>query len=148
MTILTETRERLLLAIVKEVPADQIAEIHFFQPIKQAGVESGVAVVAVSSVGVSSVETDAVPLETRRSRLDAGSLDTRCTVYTARYLLTLKGADRGKWEASVVPEADAPLETVDTVVRGVQRRSGDADAAERMSGDEVRALVADRGPGG
>ncbi|HKW11955.1 MAG TPA: hypothetical protein VJO33_16335 [Gemmatimonadaceae bacterium] len=50
----------------------------------------------------------------------------------------LKGADRGKWECFVVAEADAPLVTVETVVRGVQRRSGDADEPERMSGDDAR----------
>jgi hypothetical protein len=38
----------------------------------------------------------------------------------------------------VVAEADAPLVTVETVVRGVQRRSGDAEEPERMSGDEAR----------
>ena len=118
MTVITETRERLLRAIVKEVPVEQIAEIHFFQPIKQGGVESGVAVVAASPV-----DTD------------------RYTVYTALYRLTLKGPERGKWEASVVPEAEAPLDTVDTVVRGVQRRSGDVEDPERFSGDALRALL-------
>jgi len=119
MTVMTETRERFLLAIAKEIPIEQIAEIHSFQPIRQGGVESGVAVVAAAD-------------EARAPRF---------TVYTARYRLTLKGAERGKWEASVVPEADAPLVTVDAVVRGVQRRSGDADAAERMSGDDVREIL-------
>jgi hypothetical protein len=65
----------------------------------------------------------------------------RPVVYTARYRLTLKGPDRGKWEASVIAEADAPLITVDAVVRGVQRRSGDADGATRMEGDDVRAIL-------
>jgi hypothetical protein len=46
MTLLTETRERFLLTIVAQVPAERIVEIHFFQPIKQGGSESGVAVVA------------------------------------------------------------------------------------------------------
>ena len=53
----------------------------------------------------------------------------------------LKGPDRGKWEHAVVAEADAPLVTVEMVVRGVQRRSGDADEPERMSGDEARDHV-------
>jgi hypothetical protein len=46
MMLLTETRERFLLAIAGQVPVERIAEIHFFQPIRQGGVESGVAVVA------------------------------------------------------------------------------------------------------
>lgn len=49
----------------------------------------------------------------------------RHTVYTARYRYTIKGPERGKWEASIRAEADAPLLTVETVVRGVQRRSGE-----------------------
>jgi hypothetical protein len=65
----------------------------------------------------------------------------RYTVYTARYRLTLKGLDRGKWEMSVTEEADAPLLTVDAVVRGVSRRSGDADETIRLSGDEFRAAL-------
>jgi hypothetical protein len=65
----------------------------------------------------------------------------RYIVYTARYRLTLKGPERGKWEASVTEEADAPLITVDAVVRGVSRRSGDADETVRLSGDEFRAAL-------
>jgi len=73
--------------------------------------------------------------------LQPSAIAARFTVYTARYRLVLKGPDRGKWDASVIAEADAPLITVDAVVRGVQRRSGDVDAPERMGGDEVRAIV-------
>jgi len=122
MMLLTETRERFVLAIASQVPVERIAEIHFFQPIRQGGVESGVAVVAAWPES------------------NADEREPRPVVYTARYRLTLKGPDRGKWEASVVAEADAPLITVDAVVRGVQRRSGDADGATLMEGDDVRAI--------
>ncbi|HEY9226574.1 MAG TPA: hypothetical protein VIP11_08015, partial [Gemmatimonadaceae bacterium] len=111
--------ERFLNAIVAQVPPDAIAEIHFFQPIKQGGVESGIAVV---------VQNAAPEVE-------------RIVVLTARYRLTLKGPDRGKWETSIVAEADAPLVTVEAVVRGVQRRAGDADDPTRMDGEEVRAVL-------
>jgi hypothetical protein len=53
----------------------------------------------------------------------------------------LKGPERGKWEASVVEEADAPLLTVETVVRGVQERAGDTDLPLRMDGEQVRAML-------
>jgi hypothetical protein len=119
MNILTETRERFLVAIAAQVSAERIAEIHFFQPIKQGGVESGVAVVVEN----------------------AAPETPRMVIYAASYRLTLKGLDRGKWEVSIVAEADAPLVAVDAVVRGVQRRSGDVDDAMRMEGDEVRALL-------
>lgn len=66
---------------------------------------------------------------------------SRYIVYSASYRLTLKGLDRGKWEVAVTEEADAPLLTVDAVVRGVQRRSGDVDETVRLSGDEFRAAL-------
>ena len=125
MTIVTETRERFLLAIAAQVPAERIAEIHFFSPIRQGGMESGVAVVVENG---------------------AGEDASRIVVYTARYRYTLKGPDRGKWETNIVAEADAPLVTVDAVVRGVQRRSGDVDDAMRMEGDDVRALLEAKQP--
>jgi len=125
VTIVTETRERFLLAIAAQVPAERIAEIHFFSPIKQGGMESGVAVVVEKG---------------------AGDDASRVVVYAARYRHTLKGPDRGRWETSIVAEADAPLVTVDAVVRGVQRRSGDVDDAMRMDGDEVRALLEAKQP--
>jgi hypothetical protein len=116
--IVSETRERFILAIAEQVAADRIAEIHFFNPIKQGGLESGVAVVALTS-------------ETAKH-----------TVFTAHYRHTLKGIDRGKWQVTVVEEADAPLITVETVVRGVQRRAGDLEDPERMEGDAVREVLA------
>ena len=124
MTILTENRERFLLAIAAQVPPERIAEIHFFQPIRQGGVESGVAVVVEN----------------------AAPETPRMVVYAASYRLTLKGLDRGKWEVNIVAEADAPLVAVDAVVRGVQRRSGDVDDAARMDGDEIRAMLETRTP--
>jgi hypothetical protein len=67
----------------------------------------------------------------------------RFTVYTARYRLQLKGPDRGKWDVEVVAEADAPLLTVDVVVRGVQRRAGELTEIERLGADDVRRILAE-----
>lgn len=66
---------------------------------------------------------------------------SRHVVYTARYRHTVKGTDRGRWAVEVVAEADAPLITIEEVVRGVVRRSGDAFQPERISGDQFRAIV-------
>jgi hypothetical protein len=163
MTILTETRERFLRAILAQVPAERIAEIHFFHPIKQGGVESGVAVVAAwaePSGPVSHPEgVEATPTShpegaaaTEGSLSSQGSSaptrEPRPVVYTALYRLTLKGLDRGKWETNVVAEADAPLVSVEAVVRGVQRRAGDVDDPVRMDGDDVRAFIDARQPVG
>jgi hypothetical protein len=150
MNNLTETRERFLRAIVADVPAERVTEVHFFQPIKQGGIESGVAVVAAWSE--THTHTAAVDTPVDVADVSVGDVsDTnisppravaeRHVVYTARYRHTLKGPDRGKWETNVVAEADAPLVTVDAVVRGVQRRSGDVDDPTKMEGDEIRAIV-------
>jgi hypothetical protein len=82
---------------------------------------------------------DAVSAEAEPSD-DAGAGDEsspaerpfRHVVFSARYRLTLKGPERGRWEAEIVAEADAPLVTVDAVVRGVQRRAGEPADAERL----------------
>lgn len=72
------------------------------------------------------------------SERTAGVTPHRLTVHTARYRLTLKGVDRGKWEVDVVAEADAPLAAVDAVVRGVQRRSGEGADPDRLSAEAFR----------
>lgn len=118
MNPLSVTRERFLVAIAQRVPVDAIEEAHFFKPIKQGGIESGVAVVAVR-------EADGA----------------RLAVYNAQYRLTLKGPERGKWEFSIKAEADAPLVTVDQVVRGVQRRTADEEEPLRLTGDDVRSAI-------
>lgn len=73
----------------------------------------------------------------------ASRAGVRLTIYRASYSWTIKGVERGKWQVEVSAEADAPLATVDQVVRGVQRRSGDAADAEWLSGDAFRAALSD-----
>ena len=146
---LEQTRERFLMAIAAQLPPERFLELHFFSPIRQGGVESGVAVIAAHpEVVVPPILADA-PAPAEQEELtpepnadeveDAGP--RRYTVYTAKYKLVLKGPDRGKWECRVVAEADAPLVTVETVVRGVQRRAGDDEEPDRMSGDDAREYV-------
>ena len=122
-----EVRARFLAGIAAQLPPYLVQEVHLFSAIRQGGAESGVAVIAVS-------RDDDVAL-------DDTAAAPRFTVYSARYRLALKGLDRGKWEMSVTEEAYAPLRTVDAVVRGVSRRSGDADETVRLSGDEFRAAT-------
>jgi hypothetical protein len=138
-----ETRERFLTAVAEKVNLDRVVEVHLFQPIRQSGFESGVAVVAVREEqaptgGAAAVEDapDALGASTENN-VHAN----RLAVYTARYRLTQKGPERGKWDFAIQIEADAPLVTVDKVVRGVQRRSGDAEDPERLTGEEFRALL-------
>lgn len=121
-----DIRERFLAAIVGVVPADRLAELHFFPPMRQGPIETGVAVVA------------AIP---DPERADPAHGD-RHVVFSARYRWTRKGPERGKWEHEVVAEADAPLVTVEAVVRGVKERANEEMEPDRMTGDEARALLA------
>jgi hypothetical protein len=145
-----ETRTRFLTAIAAQLPVERIVEIHLFGAIRQGGMESGVAVVAVEPLDADTATEqpgDAADVDADADAADVESnvqptpAPRRYTVFSARYRHTLKGPDRGKWETSVTEEADAPLLTVDAVVRGVQRRSGDVDEIVRMTGDELRAAV-------
>lgn len=170
---MTETQQRFLRAIAERVPTEQVVEIHLFPPIRQGGVETGVAVVAedprraaapvaLDAVGVvdaPSVEPMGASVESGDAAISIADADSepmqesaddngaetplpRLTIHTARYRLTLKGVDRGKWEVDVVAEADAPLEAVDKVVRGVQRRSGEGGAEpDRLTADAFREAL-------
>ena len=225
---MTETQQRFLRAIAERVPMSQVVELHLFPPIRQGGVETGVAVVAedpkratpvdtpetapdvgepepvivaeadvvvedvvvedvvVEDAAVEDVADDAAELDDSPyaasasddddaddfdeedpdgddDDLDDDDLDddetdlddedddvltgaaksaarvaSRLTIHTARYRLTLKGVDRGKWEVDVVAEADAPLAALDAVVRGVQRRAGDGAEPDRLSAEALR----------
>jgi len=229
---MTETQERFLRAVAARLPLDRVAEVHLFPSIRQGGVETGVAVIAVEAEGegdapasaevspgaalsgaaLSGAEgEDAAPdgvtgaagagegarngsaapptaqaaiaepaiAETatagenepagaegagdsaagappqHQDSADAADASHRSaarhtdsppaprhTIFSARYRLTLKGPDRGRWEAEVVAEADAPLATADLVVRGVRKRTGEAAEAERVSPDALRQLAA------
>ena len=144
-----DTRARFFTAIAQQLPADRVIEVHLFPAIKQGGVESGVAVLAVErDIPAPALDvTDEAETSPYADESPVGSATvvrvppSRYIVYSARYRHTLKGMDRGKWEVSVTEEADAPLLTIDAVVRGVQRRSGDADETVRLSGDEFRATL-------
>jgi hypothetical protein len=200
-----ETRARFLGAIAKQLPVERVMEVHLFNAIRQGGVESGVAVVAVALEAAPAAPTTSFDVDggyvPPAAIAEAAELESpiavaihdqladetafvadevadddspyaaepgpelkpgpepepglqlpsqpglqlkpvsRFTIYSARYRHTLKGLDRGKWEVNVTEQADAPLLTVDAVVRGVQRRSGEADEVVRLSGDEFRAAL-------
>jgi hypothetical protein len=123
---LPELAERFLRAVLERVPLERVAELHLFEPMRQGGVETGIAVLAVEAEGTAPGDDPAAH---------------RHTVFTARYRTTLKGPERGKWECDVTAEALAPLVTVETVVRGVQRRAGDEVPPVRYdAGQLARAL--------
>lgn len=121
---MTEITDRFFHEISSRIGYHKVAELHLFPPIRQSGQESGIAVIAATPEVAAS----------------EGELE-RHVVYTARYRQTLKGPDRGKWEFDLKAEADAPLLTIDEVVRGVVHRSGDEVHPDRISGDQFRESV-------
>jgi hypothetical protein len=73
------------------------------------------------------------------SRNDAGP--DRLAILCARYKLLIKGPDRGKWDLEIVHQADAPLDSLDLVIKGVVRRSGDVSEPERYTRHALRELL-------
>ncbi len=120
---MNETTERFFQEIADRVGYDQVAELYLFPVIRQSGIETAIAVVA--AYPDPSIESHA----------------PRHVVYSASYRSTIKGTDRGKWVVDIVAEADAPLVTIEEVVRGVVRRSGEQFQPEQFTGSEFRAIV-------
>ncbi len=143
----SEVAERFLRAILQRLPLSRIEEVHLFSPLRQGTVETGIAVVAARPVEVVPLEPP-LPLESPEPVEPSKPVEPtsappvrRHEVHTARYRLVIKGPERGRWEEDLVAEADAPLITVETVVRGVQRRAGEATETIRYSAAQVaRAL--------
>lgn len=125
--MLNETRERFLKAILGRIAVDRIVEMHLFPAIRQGQMETGVAVIAAEPEPESLLPDK----------------PGRHVVYSASYRLTRKGMDRGKWEVDVTLEADAPLATVDAVVRGVQERAGEAMEPQRLTAHDLQALISE-----
>src|SRR5687767_1274827 len=116
---MNEITERFLKEIAERIGAERIEEIHLFPAVRQGIMESGVAVVAVIPEGDS----------------------PRHTVFSASYRNTVKGPERGRWEIDVTAEADAPLFTIEKVVKGVVQRAGEPFEPERISGSALRSLL-------
>ncbi|MDA1081514.1 MAG: hypothetical protein O2973_07525 [Gemmatimonadetes bacterium] len=149
--MINETRERFIRAIAERLDPRRIVELHLFPSIRQGPIETGVAVIAATPMPAEAVPTvvsraDApepeLELETvvESTGFDQGTPE-RTEVFTATYVWTRKGPERGKWVVDVNTEARAPLPTVETVVRGVQVRSGEAMDAYRMTASEIRELL-------
>ena len=96
---------------------------------------------ALSSDQTGDVEMNSESLATE-SELSARPQVKRYSVLAARYRLTLKGPERGAWDFELTHEADAPLDTVERVARGVARRSGDEGQPEHLTASDIRATLA------
>lgn len=95
---------RVAQAVAESVPPEQIARIWVFHPMRRDDREWGTAVVA-RAIGDGS----------------------RQVVYTGRYMLLLRGRDRGQVRAEVDEVGEGPPDVVYDVIRGVQERSGETE---------------------
>lgn len=119
-------RERFLRELAARVTPERIGEAYLFPAIRAGGTESGVAVLAVHA----EAPTEGAPAP------------EKYVVVRAQYRLTLKGPERGTWELTLTEEADAPADTIEAVVHGVQRRAGEDDPPERLTAEHFRAVLA------
>lgn len=85
------------------MPPGEISRIWLFPPVRREGREWGTAVVA--------------------RRLEGA----RVRVYTARYVLTTRGRERGQGKVILDEVGASPADVVDQVIRGVQERSGETE---------------------
>ena len=96
---------KVAAAVEAQVPPAEIETIYVFQPIKRQGREWGTAVV------------------TRKS----AAPDARLRVYTAKYMLVVRGKERGQAKVEVVEVALSPAEVLARVMQATVDRGGDAE---------------------
>ena len=96
---------KLAEAVALRVPPAAIETIYLFRPWKREGREWGTAVVACRA-------------------LDGGG---RLRVYTARYMLVVRGKERGQARIEVEETALSPAEVIARVMQAAADRTGDPD---------------------
>ncbi len=92
-------------AVRAQVPPAEIESIYLFRPIKREGREWGTAVV------------------TRKSSLGDG----RLRVYTAKYMLIVRGKERGQTKVEVAEVGLTPAEILAQVMQGTADRTGETE---------------------
>ncbi|HEX9564086.1 MAG TPA: hypothetical protein VF981_08950 [Gemmatimonadaceae bacterium] len=150
---MTESQHRFLKAIAERVTTGLIAEVRLFPTLRSGQVDSGVAIVAVEDLVApiaAESDTGAPPdadegQEMERIVADdpGDTRDARLSILTARFRHTVKGPDRGKWEFDIVHDADAPLVTIESVVRGVTNRAGVEGEPELLTGDDFQRVLSE-----
>ncbi len=104
--LVTDPVARLLEVLAEQMPRHEVEAVYAFPPVRREGQEHGVAVV---------------------SRLAGGD---RRRVYRARYVVALKGPERGKVTVAVEETAEAPADLLPDVLDGVRQRADEAGEAE------------------
>jgi hypothetical protein len=109
---------RLAQAVAEQLPAGEVDGVWVFSPLRREGSEWGTAVL---------------------SRVDGD----RRRIYTARYVLAIRGKERGKFEASVQEVGSGPAGAVSQIVREAQKRIDDEHPPLPVSPETWFAATAD-----
>lgn len=112
----------LLEALSERMPREEVEAVYAFPPVRREGREHGVAVV---------------------SRVMSGE---RRLVYRARYVVALKGPDRGKVTLAVEETAEASAALLPEVLEGVRRRADEAGDAEPVDLTAWKAAQGEHAP--
>lgn len=94
---------RVAARVAEVVPPAELDGIWLFAPVRREEREWGTAVV---------------------SRRGPGG---RRRIYTARYVLVIRGRERGQGKVVVEEAGESPPDVVHTVIAGVQARAGEAE---------------------
>lgn len=92
--------DRLAQAVAQVLPPPAVDGVWIFAPLRRESREFGTAVL---------------------SRIDG----ERRRIYTARYVLAVKGKERGKFESTVLEVGSGPVEALARVLREAQSRTDD-----------------------
>ena len=98
---------KVAAAVEAEMPPAEIDTIYLFRPMKREGREWGTAVV------------------TRRS--EPPTERGRLRVYTAKYMLIVRGKDRGQAKVEVTEVGLSPAEVLAQVMQATADRTGEAE---------------------
>jgi hypothetical protein len=102
---------KLAAVVEAQVPPEEIETIYVFRPIKRDGKEWGTAVV------------------TRKSVTPEG----RLRVYTGKYMLIVRGKERGQGKFEVTEVALSPAEVLAQVLQATVDRGGDTEPPVELS---------------
>lgn len=94
---------KVATAVAAEMPPAEIETIYLFRPIKREGREWGTAVV------------------TRKTE------QGRLRVYTVKYMLIVRGKDRGQAKVELTEVGLSPAEVLAQVMQGTADRTGDME---------------------
>jgi hypothetical protein len=109
---------RLAQAVAEQLPPGEVDGVWVFSPLRREGNEWGTAVL---------------------SRVDGD----RRRIYTARYVLAIRGKERGKFESSIQEVGSGPAAAVSQLVQEAHKRIDDEHPPLPVSPESWFATTAD-----